>query len=178
MLTVHNFAQVPKNAKGGILVCEEELKAAFDFFDVEGKGVITAGALRKKLGAFHRSLSAREARVLMNNKAEMTMDDLREVLLENEVTNFDPVTEAFKAYDPSETGFMDTEILRSIFDNLGFGKMSDEDLAILVEAADGDGDGRVGISDFREMCGSVGKREAMAANADNQAEDADQAKTS
>lgn len=82
-----------------------------------------------------------------------------------------------QAYDPSETGFMDTEILRSIFDNLGFGKMSDEDLAILVEAADGDGDGRVGISDFREMCCSVGKREAMTTNPDNQAEDADQAKT-
>lgn len=32
----------------------------------------------------------------MNNKTEMTMDDLREVLLENEVTNFDPVAEAFK----------------------------------------------------------------------------------
>lgn len=32
----------------------------------------------------------------MNNKAEMSMDDLREVLLENEVTNFDPVAEAFK----------------------------------------------------------------------------------
>lgn len=32
----------------------------------------------------------------MNNKAEMTIDDLREVLLGNEVTNFDPVAEAFK----------------------------------------------------------------------------------
>lgn len=51
--------QVPKNAKGGILVCEEELKAAFDFFDVDMKGVITASNLRKRLGAFHRSLSAR-----------------------------------------------------------------------------------------------------------------------
>lgn len=37
-----------------------------------------------------------EARILMNNKTEMTMDDLKEVLLENEVTNFDPVAEAFK----------------------------------------------------------------------------------
>lgn len=37
-----------------------------------------------------------EARVLMNNKADMTIDDLREVLLENELTNFDPVAEAFK----------------------------------------------------------------------------------
>ena len=32
----------------------------------------------------------------MNNKADMTIDDLREVLLENELTNFDPVAEAFK----------------------------------------------------------------------------------
>lgn len=37
-----------------------------------------------------------EARVLMNNKADMTIDDLREVLLENELTKFDPVAEAFK----------------------------------------------------------------------------------
>lgn len=41
-----------------------------------------------------------EARVLMNNKAEMTMDDLREVLLENEVKSFDPVAEAFKVNLP------------------------------------------------------------------------------
>lgn len=34
--------------------------------------------------------------MLMNNKADMTIDDLREVLLENELTNFDPVAEAFK----------------------------------------------------------------------------------
>ncbi len=55
---------------------------------------------------------------------------------------------------------MDTEILRSIFSNLGFGEMSDADLAILVEAADGDGDGKVSLADFRGMCDSVGKREA------------------
>lgn len=54
-----NCMQVPKNSRGGILVCESEIKAAFDFFDVEGKGVITASTLRKRLGAFHRSLSAR-----------------------------------------------------------------------------------------------------------------------
>lgn len=40
-----------------------------------------------------------EARVLMNNKTEMNLDDLQEVLLENEVTNFDPVAEAFKVGD-------------------------------------------------------------------------------
>lgn len=45
-----------------------------------------------------------EARVLMNNKAEMTMDDLREVLLENEVKSFDPVAEAFKVHLPVNRG--------------------------------------------------------------------------
>lgn len=63
-----------------------------------------------------------------------------------------------QAYDPEGTGFMDEEILKSIFDNLGFGQLSDEDLAVLVEAADGDGDGRVSVEDFRGMCESVGKR--------------------
>lgn len=58
-LSRRDTTQVPKNARGGVLVCEEELKAAFEFFDVEGKGVITASTLRKRLGAFHRSLSAR-----------------------------------------------------------------------------------------------------------------------
>lgn len=41
----------------------------------------------------------------MNNKAEMTMDDLREVLLENEVKSFDPVAEAFKVCMPKTEYF-------------------------------------------------------------------------
>lgn len=134
--------QILKNAKGGIHVSEGDIKAAFDFFDVDGKGAITTSSLRKRLGAFHRSLSARvrgsffksqrilvcryfipnrsnpiqsrlchkmafwrfgvltlllqEARVLMNDEAELKLEDLRQVLLENEVSNFDPVAEAFK----------------------------------------------------------------------------------
>lgn len=53
---------------------------------------------------------------------------------------------------------MDTGILRSIFSNLGYGQLSDEDLAVLIEAADGDGDGKVSLADFRGMCDSAGKR--------------------
>lgn len=76
-----------------------------------------------------------------------------------------------QAYDPSDSGFMDTEILRSIFSNLGFGRLSDEDLTVLVEAADGDGDGRVSLADFRGMCNSVGKREGAAKETGNQEDD-------
>lgn len=44
---------------------------------------------------------------------------LRELLKDNEITNFDPLAEAFKAYDPQGTGFVDTDVLRNVFQNLG-----------------------------------------------------------
>lgn len=37
------------------------------------------------------------------------------MLSHNELGNYDPVKEAFKAYDPNGTGFADPETLRSIF---------------------------------------------------------------
>ena len=38
---------------------------------------------------------------------------------DNEITNFDPLAEAFKAYDPQGTGYVDTDVLRNVFQNLG-----------------------------------------------------------
>ena len=32
---------VPRNSRGGVLVTDDELKSAFEFFDVEGSGKIT-----------------------------------------------------------------------------------------------------------------------------------------
>ena len=62
----------------------------------------------------------------MNNKNEMSFDELRDLLIDNEVKNFDPVAEAFKVYDPENSGFVDTEVLRSIFESLGFGEITDD----------------------------------------------------
>lgn len=41
---------------------------------------------------------------------KLTLEDLKGLLLNNEVTNFDPVAEAFKVYDPTNTGFVDTTV--------------------------------------------------------------------
>jgi hypothetical protein len=38
----------------------------------------------------------KEYKFLMNNETEMTLDDLRDLLKDNEITNFDPLAEAFK----------------------------------------------------------------------------------
>ncbi len=34
------------------------------------------------------------------------------MLKDNQLTNFDPVKEAFKVYDPQDTGFVDMEVGR------------------------------------------------------------------
>ena len=155
---------VPVNAKGGVLVTERELETAFEFFDTDKSGKITVANLKKRLSVFYKNMPLKEYRFLMNNKPEMSLEDFKELLLENEVTDFDPIAEAFKVYDPERTGFIDSNILKSIFENLGFGDITDDgmslfykyhffsDLAILIEAGDVDGDGKVSLQGKSEKC--------------------------
>jgi len=65
--------------------------------------------------------------------------------------NLHPGAAAFKGYDPEGTGFVDVETLRGIFQNLGFGDITDDDLNILIETGDVDNDGRISCDDFRKM---------------------------
>jgi len=44
---------------------------------------------------------------MMNNKKELSLEDLHELLDRNDIANFDPVEEAFKLYDPDSAGFID-----------------------------------------------------------------------
>mmetsp|Transcript_75686 Transcript_75686/g.152079 ORF Transcript_75686/g.152079 Transcript_75686/m.152079 type:complete len:206 (-) Transcript_75686:133-750(-) len=148
---LYDISSVPKNSKGGVQVTDAEITAAFQFFDVDGRGKVTTANLRKRLGVFYKDMPARDLRFLMNNKPELTEQDLRELLADNEVVNFDPVAEAFKCYDPHSTGYVDLETLRAMFTNLGFGEVTDDDLQILVETGDSDGDGRISLADFRNM---------------------------
>mmetsp|Transcript_3975 Transcript_3975/g.14789 ORF Transcript_3975/g.14789 Transcript_3975/m.14789 type:complete len:158 (+) Transcript_3975:181-654(+) len=105
---------VPRNELGGVYVDEEELKAAFDFFDVHKKGVLTPADLKQRLSVFYKNLPAREYKFLIS-EPDFTFNTLKKLLVNNELKDFDPVKEAFKVYDPHETGYVDIEVLRSIF---------------------------------------------------------------
>jgi Ca2+-binding EF-hand superfamily protein len=148
---VENIFNMSASAAPGISIDEAELKAAFEFFDVSGTGKITLADLKNRLGAFYKNVPLREYKFLMNNQSELTLDDLRALLENNEIKNFDPVAEAFKVYDPQETGYVDTIVLRGIFEKLGFGTITEEDVKILVETADVDKDGKISLEDFRRM---------------------------
>eukprot|EP01035_Chromulina_nebulosa_P023188 gene23188-30056_t len=85
----------------------------------------------------------------MNEKKELVLEDLIELLVDNDITNYDPVFEAFKCYDINNSGFVDTNKLKEIFSSFGFGKLNDDELDILVRTADIDCDGLISLEDFR-----------------------------
>lgn len=142
---------LPRNEKGGILITEDELKVAWEFFDTNGKGKLTMSEIKKRLQTFYKDITTREVKFLLNNQPEITFDELFALLKDNQLTNFDPVKEAFKVYDPNNTGFVDMDIVKTFFKELGYGDISDEDAKIILETADGDKDQRIGLDDFRMM---------------------------
>jgi len=151
---------VPRNEFGGVLIDEEELKAAFDFFDVSKKGTLTPADLKARLSVFYKNLPAREYKFLIS-EPEFSYKTLHKLLVNNELAGFDPVREAFKVYDPHETGFVDVEVLKTIFSNLGFGEVNEDDLSVLIDTADVDRDGKISLSDFRNMMKANKGREQL-----------------
>uniref|UniRef100_A0A7S2DSQ3 EF-hand domain-containing protein n=1 Tax=Alexandrium andersonii TaxID=327968 RepID=A0A7S2DSQ3_9DINO len=142
---------LPRNEKGGLLITEEELRVAWDFFDTSGKSKLTTFDVKKRLQTFYKDITTREVKFLLNNQPEITFEELYALLKDNQLTNFDPVKEAFKVYDPHGTGFIDMDVVKTFFKELGYGDISDEDAKIILETADGDKDGRIGLEDFRMM---------------------------
>ncbi|KAH7485240.1 hypothetical protein PRIC1_004533 [Phytophthora ramorum] len=144
-------SDVPQNEFGGVLVTPEQIRMAFQFLDTEKKGRVTLDNLRSRLGIFYDNMSLKDVRLLLSEEGELTEEYLHALLLPNEVKDFDPVAEAFKAYDPEETGFISREMLRYVFERLGYGALTEEDLDVLISCADADHDGRINLADFRAM---------------------------
>ncbi|CAK4078808.1 unnamed protein product [Aphanomyces euteiches] len=107
--------------------------------------------MESRLSLFYKDMTPRDYRVLLNNEGELTEQSLCELLLENDIADFDPVAEAFRAYDPEGTGFVSFDVLSRLFESLGYGKLNDDDLRVLVATADADKDGQLDLSDFRKM---------------------------
>ena len=136
---------------GSLQIDEEELSAAFELFDVDRMGKITPASLKERFGAFFKKLPQNQLKLLLGDGA-FTQQALRNLLQHNDLGAHHPTKDAFKAYDPNDTGFVDTDMLRAIFSSLGYGEITDDDLAVLIETADTDCDGRISLDDFRAMC--------------------------
>jgi calmodulin len=88
---------VPRNELGGVLVTEEDVDAAFRFLDVKGNGKLSIQGLKQRFGVFGDSLPVAKIRHMMDGKTSITLDALKALVMDNAVTDYDPVAEAFKA---------------------------------------------------------------------------------
>lgn len=113
------------------MITQDEIAAAFAMLDPEHTGQLTLQSLKRRLGPLMPEMTAKDYRFLMNNKKEMNLDDLRDLLIDNEVANYDPFFDAFRIFDPKNTGFIDEDKLRVAFIAFGLGELSDEELEVL-----------------------------------------------
>jgi len=148
-------SDVRRNKNGGVAISKEEIAGAFSFLDAEKTGKVSLGNLKKRLAPFFPDLTAKDMKYLMDGKKELVVEDIIEMLEGNDVQDFDPVFEAYRTYDPENKGHISKEKLTEVFGTLGFGTISAEEHALLIKAADFDGDGVVSLKDFRFMMDKV-----------------------
>ena len=127
-----------RNPQGGIYVHEKDIETLFRFIDSGNYGRITMQDLKN-------------FKFLMAGKNDISIKELYDILKYNELEDFDPIAEAFKFYDPDNTGFVDLNRLKEIFSLLGYEELTSGDLQILVECADADLDGKISLDDFRKL---------------------------
>jgi calmodulin len=129
---------------------KKDIEQAFKFFDINKKNRITPNDLKRRLKIFYPNMLNSEYKFLVSDN-NFTIEKLEKILNCNVKTNFDPYKEAFKIFDPNETGYIDMEVLRNMMTQLGYGQITEKDLKVLIESADADKDGKVSLEDFKNM---------------------------
>lgn len=81
----------------------------------------------------------------MTGKDILSIDDLYGILKNNELENFDPVTESFKYLDPQGIGQVNMERLKELFSFMGYGDLTENDLKLILEVGDTDEDGAISL---------------------------------
>lgn len=135
------------NEHGGVKLADVEIEQAFRFL-ARGREVLTGEDLQRALGEIMPAGEASDMQCLVGEEG-LTLAKLRDLLAENQLRGEDPYADALGALDPNGDGFADPEALRKALEAVpSVGRVTDEEVARVVEAFDADGDGRIGMSDY------------------------------
>lgn len=136
---------------------EEDIILAFKFFDAEG-GKITKKSVKEKLAIFNKKLTKSELNTIFCGQDSITSEEVKNLVNNKEfMLTKDPVEEAFAILDPAESGVIDEDHLKKLCAKIGLGDITDEELKLLTDSADSDGDGRISVEDFRSLSKSKSK---------------------
>jgi len=129
-------------------------KDAFDMFDQDGDGSITAVELESVLKKLGVGVTKAEAKMMLDD-VDTDGDgsiDLQEfiTMMDRRMTPEEEETEmlkAFHVFDRNGDGFIDIDELKHIMYNMGE-TITDEEASVILKMADTNGDGRVDYGEF------------------------------
>ncbi|KAL7449702.1 hypothetical protein ACHAWC_001738 [Mediolabrus comicus] len=145
-------------AKHGLSAEEvEDLKEAFNMFDVDGGGSISQDELKgvmKKLGSNPTDDDIQQMikSVDDNGDGEIDFDEFL-ILMSTKKKNEDPdkeLMDAFKVFDADGSGTISRKELKKLMKQLGQ-KLSDQELDAMMEEVDTDKSGEIDFEEFKAM---------------------------
>merc|ERR1712196_330218 len=131
-----------------------EMKEAFDLFDNDGSGAISVNELTsamKSLGfdVKHAVVYNMVADLDADGSGEIEFGEFLEVMTAkiSDKNTKEEIDRVFKLFDKDRNGTLEADDLSRVCKELGE-EMSEEDVREVIQRADLDGDGQVGLDDF------------------------------
>ncbi|ELR14478.1 uncharacterized protein ACA1_192080 [Acanthamoeba castellanii str. Neff] len=140
-----------------------EIKAAFDLFDTDGNGSISATELASILKKMGTEASESELKDMIH---EIDVDGDGEIQFEeflllfsrhkkNQLPEDEELRQAFKVFDADGNGTISKVELKRVMDMLGE-KLNDAQIDEMMKEADTNGDGEIDFGEFKKMMASKG----------------------
>ncbi|XP_045186056.1 uncharacterized protein LOC123544056 isoform X2 [Mercenaria mercenaria] len=135
----------------------QEFREAFNIFDRDGSGSITAKELAIAMRSLGKNPTDEELERMMtevdvDGNGELDFDEFCDLMSRNkkDVTSHKAIEEAFKVFDKEGKGSIPREYFRHIMTTMGE-RLTDEEVDEMLDEADADGDGEIDILEFTSM---------------------------
>ncbi|GMH45001.1 hypothetical protein BSKO_12958 [Bryopsis sp. KO-2023] len=140
-----------REQRGSLPFDEHVVQEAWRVLCPAGKDVLTRSDVLRTWRVFDPSVTLDDVRVMVGPKG-IELDDLINILKDKSPQGFDPVAEAFQFLDPEKSGFIDADTLKRVLSQVATGpsctQIDSDDIRLLIEALDTDGDGRISFEEF------------------------------
>ncbi|XP_055148601.1 centrin-1 [Symphalangus syndactylus] len=136
---------------------KQEVREAFDLFDVDGSGTIDVKELKVAMRALGFEPRKEEMKKMISEMdkegtGKISFNDFLAVMTQkmSEKDTKEDILKAFRLFDDDETGKISYKNLKRVANELGE-NLTDEELQEMIDEADRDGDGEVNEEEFLRM---------------------------